>query len=484
MQFALAEEIDRLPHLYRTVFILCCLENRTHQEAARQLGCPPGTVASRLAQARQRLRSRLIRRGLAPTAALLSVSLPSASAPAALPVSLLETTLEAALRFAAHKTLAATTPTILAEGVLRAMFLTRMKIIAALVLTTTLLGAGAVGLGHHALAAGQDNDPKAELVSGHPATLRLSPKWAEHLDIQTYTVRARPAVPRTLRLNGSLTLDPERLVRVHSRFSGEVVRIGDAAEKDARRGLRYGDRVKKGQLLAVVWSKELGEKKSALVDSLVKLWYDEALLKGLEPLLEKGQISPATVRTQQTIVGTDNNALGRVELTLRTWRVPAEDIQTVKDEAERVFGRKGKRNIKKETEWAKVEVRAPLDGTIIEKNVAQGNLVDPTLDLFKIADLDHLLAVVLVHEKDLPALRALPADRRHWTIRVLAEPDVPPLTGAFGTISPLVDPARHTAQVSGRLDNPRGELRPDRRSKRPSSCQNCRCARRSCQRRP
>jgi RNA polymerase sigma factor (sigma-70 family) len=60
----LYEEIGRLPDRYRAAFVLCYLQGRTNEEAARQLGCAPGTIFSRLARARQRLRSRLERRGV------------------------------------------------------------------------------------------------------------------------------------------------------------------------------------------------------------------------------------------------------------------------------------------------------------------------------------------------------------------------------------------------------------------------------------
>jgi RNA polymerase sigma factor (sigma-70 family) len=60
----LYEEIGRLPDHYRAPFVLCYLQGRTNEEAARQLGCAPGTVFSRLARARNRLRSRLERRGV------------------------------------------------------------------------------------------------------------------------------------------------------------------------------------------------------------------------------------------------------------------------------------------------------------------------------------------------------------------------------------------------------------------------------------
>jgi RND family efflux transporter MFP subunit len=62
------DEVSRLPERLRAAAALCYLEGKTVEEAAQQLGCPRGTVASRLARARQRLRVRLIRRGLGPPA--------------------------------------------------------------------------------------------------------------------------------------------------------------------------------------------------------------------------------------------------------------------------------------------------------------------------------------------------------------------------------------------------------------------------------
>ena len=66
----LHEEVDRLPECYRVPVVLCYLEGLPCEEAAHRLGWPVGTVKSRLARGRARLRSRLIRRGLAPSAVL------------------------------------------------------------------------------------------------------------------------------------------------------------------------------------------------------------------------------------------------------------------------------------------------------------------------------------------------------------------------------------------------------------------------------
>ena len=62
-------EINRLPKKLRTAFILCHLQGRTNEDAARELGCPLGTLLSRLSRARERLRAQLTRRGLAPAVA-------------------------------------------------------------------------------------------------------------------------------------------------------------------------------------------------------------------------------------------------------------------------------------------------------------------------------------------------------------------------------------------------------------------------------
>jgi RNA polymerase sigma factor (sigma-70 family) len=142
----LDEEVGRLPEKYRLPIILCYLQGRTYAEASQELKCPRGTVAIRLQRARELLRGRLTRRGLALTAATMAVLAAERTVSAALPAVLVHTTLKAALVFAAGKAVAGTVSAqalTWTQGVLRTMFLSKIKILAAAVLLMGATGTGA-----------------------------------------------------------------------------------------------------------------------------------------------------------------------------------------------------------------------------------------------------------------------------------------------------------------------------------------------------
>ncbi len=142
----LYEEIDQLPDRYRIPVVLCDLEGRTYEEAARHVGCLVGTLKSRLARGRQRLRERLARRGLIPAGALGTL-LFSDAALATVPTALAELTARSAIRFAtgAFLTVGAVplSATMLAQGILRGMIMTRLRWIGTILAAATLAtGAG------------------------------------------------------------------------------------------------------------------------------------------------------------------------------------------------------------------------------------------------------------------------------------------------------------------------------------------------------
>jgi RND family efflux transporter MFP subunit len=139
----LHEEVGRLPEPFRVPVVLCDLQGTSHEQAARHLGWPVGTVKSRLARARQRLRERLLRRGLEPIAVVGSELRPDRS-DQLLPAALISSTSRAAVRFAASRSVLDGSATILAHGVLSAMAMTRWWKVACVlaVAGVTVSGAG------------------------------------------------------------------------------------------------------------------------------------------------------------------------------------------------------------------------------------------------------------------------------------------------------------------------------------------------------
>ncbi len=144
IRWLIDDEVNRLPAKYRLPFVLCYLQGLTNAEAARELGCPVGTVESRLVWARQRLRLRLGRRGVVVSGGVLAVLLFQNVSSAAVPVPLVLGTAKAAVGFAVGPAAGAVpaSAAVLARGVLRKMWLTKLKIVAALVLTVALVGSG------------------------------------------------------------------------------------------------------------------------------------------------------------------------------------------------------------------------------------------------------------------------------------------------------------------------------------------------------
>jgi RNA polymerase sigma factor (sigma-70 family) len=166
LQPVLDEELSRLPDKYRAVIVLCDLEGKTRKEAARRMGVPEGTVAGRLARARTMLAKRLTQRGVTLSGGVLAAVLSENMAAAAMPSSVVSSTIKAASLLGAGRAAGVVSARVaaLAEGVVKAMFVTKLKSVLAVVLVLGFVATGATLLPHRTAAAGPDVAERAVVV--------------------------------------------------------------------------------------------------------------------------------------------------------------------------------------------------------------------------------------------------------------------------------------------------------------------------------
>jgi RNA polymerase sigma factor (sigma-70 family) len=230
----LDDAIASLQKKYRIPFILCYLQGRTVSDIARELGQPHGTVAARLARAREQLRRRLVRRGITLSGPCLALALSDGAANAAVPPALVTGTIKAAgLVAAGRAVVAASTSTqtaALMEGAMRSMFITKMRMVGG---ALAAVAVGAALLGYQAMAA--DQAQEKPMVSATRAASKSipgvlpAPKFVWHearfliYDVDqegVETVIARPIMRIGDKVTGTCNIGEEIMVGNTKLFQG------------------------------------------------------------------------------------------------------------------------------------------------------------------------------------------------------------------------------------------------------------------------
>jgi hypothetical protein len=170
------DEISRLPDRFRSAIVLCYLEGLTHEMAADQLGCPVGTVRSRLATARDRLRRRLTRRGLAPVD---EPPLASLSVPAALIDSTVRGALHVGLGKAALAGIVSTEAVALTDGIAKALGATKL-VWAATALVAAIIVAG-LGVSTYSAKWRNGNPAPDQVADAKPTDPQAAPNIVQTL---------------------------------------------------------------------------------------------------------------------------------------------------------------------------------------------------------------------------------------------------------------------------------------------------------------
>jgi len=299
--------------------------------------------------------------------------------------------------------------------------------------------------------------------------LGLAPKEVKQATKQ----RALP--PRV----GTVNFDNDRVFQIRSRFGGEVAEFGTRQDTDSgfvssaqKRPLRYGDKVKQDDLLAVVWSQPLGQAKSALVDAISQLSMSEPMLERQKAAFYDAALSLGTLAMTERGVKGDWSTYNAAERSLRMWKLTDDEIKQLKEEAKKLLDKSDKRNAAEvAARWARVEIRVPkflfdpsdpkklapnTELTIVEKNTNINDMLDPiaSAPLFKLADLSRLQVWVQPPEEDLPLLRKnMKNGTLRWQIQFQAYPHEEPLDLPVLNFAPSLDPNLRTPMVIGYLPN-------------------------------
>jgi RNA polymerase sigma factor (sigma-70 family) len=234
LQPVLDQELSRLSDKYRSAIVLCDLEGKTRKEAARQLGVPEGTLAARLARGRKMLALRLARHGLAVSAGSLTAALAQDTASASVPFVIVSATIKAASLLAAGQAAAAGGISIAAaaggisikaialmEGVLKAMFLSKLKIATSIVLGIGLLG---ISWGLYPTHAAEPPEAKQEAAPRSPSELVVPSKEGGNptKDRQSEKKVALPKGPPPGQVLVSLTKEGKLMVKVEHMVAVKV----------------------------------------------------------------------------------------------------------------------------------------------------------------------------------------------------------------------------------------------------------------------
>jgi RND family efflux transporter MFP subunit len=472
----LDEEMNRLPQRLRLPLVLCYLEGKTNEEAAREIGCPPGTIYSRLARGRDLLRSRLARRGLTLSAAALIAAL-AADAAAAPPALLIASTLRAALRFATGRTAAdcvSARAASLTEGVLRAMFLSKVKLAVLVLLLVGVLVTGGV-LTRPSLEAAPEPAADAPTVR----VVKPAPGGLERTAVAPGNVvafRRQDVVPAVSGYVKELSVDIGDRVK-----AGQVLAVLDAPllVKEVEQAAAAVELAKgqvleaRGQLATaqadVQAAKALVEQRQAEVQhAQAMLQFSEKELERMRDLLKSRAIEAKMVEPKEQQVFAARAQVQAARAALANARADVTTRQSKIEQATAAlrtaeFKVKGAEIAldKARIQEGFTRLTAACDGVVTRRNADPGNFVQAgdqggRQPLLTVDQTDPVRVVVRVPEQDAAlAVPGIPADL------VLDALPGRRLSGLkVSRTSRVLDPGDRTMRVEIDVPNPRGLLLP------------------------
>jgi cobalt-zinc-cadmium efflux system membrane fusion protein len=278
--------------------------------------------------------------------------------------------------------------------------------------------------------AGHDEE-EGEGHAGHAdeALVKLSAEQIREFGILVAT--AGPgAIDQYAELPGEIVLNADRLAHVVPRVSGIVRQVNSS----------LGDRVRAGELLAVLESRELADAKAEFLAARERLTLAQATFEREEGLWEK------KVSAEQDFLAA-RQSLAEARIALNSARQKLHALGYAEADLQQLVTRP-------ELAASHYRITAPFAGTVIEKHLTLGEIVNADAAILTIADLATVWVDINVYQKDLARIR------KGQPVVVAIGHDIPDVTGEIAWLGPLVSEATRTAKARVILSNPDGLLRP------------------------
>jgi cobalt-zinc-cadmium efflux system membrane fusion protein len=279
--------------------------------------------------------------------------------------------------------------------------------------------------------AGHKDDPghKEHDEHGEKDVVRLS-----DAELKEFGIEVGTAGPGNLKIQvslpGEVMANADRLAHIVPRVSGVV--------REVRKSL--GDRVRKGEVMAVLESRELADAKAAFLNATEKHALARANFTREEDLWKK-RISPEQDYLQA------RQALAEVRIELRSAEQKLHALGFSDEYLAQLPSQP-------DMSYTRFEIVAPFEGTVIEKHISTGETRKDDAEVFIVADLSSVWVNLSVYQKDMPYIR------KGQPVAVSAGHGIPDMGGVISYIGPLVGEQTRTAVARVELPNKAGNLRP------------------------
>ncbi|MEK7813336.1 MAG: efflux RND transporter periplasmic adaptor subunit [Candidatus Desantisbacteria bacterium] len=253
-------------------------------------------------------------------------------------------------------------------------------------------------------------------------------------DMDKVGIKTEPASPGTLNLfvnlPGEITLNKDKSTHILPKVPGVV--------KEVRKSI--GDRVKSGDVMAVLESKELADLKAVYFSAQEMLSLTESNFKREEDLWRK-----KITAEQEYLDARQQFQKARIELRSAEQKLHAlgfseEDLSKLSDGHD--------------ISYTYYKIIAPVDGVVIEKHISIGEMVNEEDDIYLIANLNTVWVDFKVYEKDIPYIAA------GTDVLISVNNNIPEIKARISYLAPVVEEQTRAAIARAVINNPSGMLRP------------------------